>query len=45
MKGSDHVLNNVLSNQMFGRDVKTTVGVQAKIETGTSRKQIVGITA
>jgi hypothetical protein len=50
-KRSDHELNNVLSNQMFGGLWKLQqisvriVGVLAKIEAGTSRKQIVGITA
>jgi hypothetical protein len=50
MKGSNHVLNNVLSNQMFEGLWKPQqisvriVGVLAKIEAGTSRKQIVGIT-
>jgi hypothetical protein len=50
-KGSDRVLNNVLSNQMFEKLWKPqqisvrTVGVLAKIEEGTSPKQLVGITA
>jgi hypothetical protein len=50
-KGSDHALNNVLSNQMFEELWKPQqisvriVGVPATIEASTSKKQLVGITA
>jgi len=50
-KGSDHVLNYVLSNQMFEELWKPQqisvriVGVLATIEASTTRKQLVGITA